>query len=185
MQKFILASASPRRREILTRLGIEFILHPSGADEGDVSGSVTDIVSTLALRKAEYVAREYESGTVIGCDTLVSVDGAILGKPKDRQEAIAMLTRLSGRSHEVASGICLYDVGTNTYTAEAVVSKVFFRQLTQNEIEDYVNSGEPMDKAGAYAIQGGAAAFIEKIEGSYDNIVGFPTERFSELINRG
>lgn len=185
MQKFILASASPRRREILTRLGIDFIVHPSGADEEGACGSVDNMVRELAVRKAEYVAREYTCGTVIGCDTLVSIDGEPLGKPRDRRDAIDMLTRLSGRNHEVLSGICLYDAGQKTYIADAVVSKVFFRRLTAEEIENYVDTGEPMDKAGSYAIQGGAAKFVERIEGSYDNIVGFPSERFIELINRG
>ena len=182
--ELVLASGSPRRREILTRLGYDFRIHTSDAPEDDVSGSVTDMVYMLAKRKAGAVAELEQNCIVIGADTLVALDGKPLGKPSDKADAVRMLTALSGRTHEVATGICLINTVTGKELASYEVTTVSFRDLTPEEITDYVATGEPMDKAGAYAIQGGAGKFIKSINGSYDNIVGFPSELFTELLKQ-
>ncbi len=181
--RIVLASGSPRRREILARLGYKFEIRVSDVREDDARGSVRDIVTELAKRKAHAVAASERDAVVIGADTLVALDGHALGKPADTGDAVRILTLLSGRAHEVLSGICLINTQTNTCLCDCVCTKVYFRNLSTEEILSYARTGEPHDKAGAYAIQGGAGAFVEKYEGSYDNIVGFPSERFSELIN--
>lgn len=183
-RRLVLASGSPRRKEILTRMGYTFTIHTSDADEGGVTGHVGDIVKVLAERKGSAVAPYEKDAVVISCDTLVSVDDVPLGKPADKTDALRMLTSLSGRSHEVWSGICLIDTKTGRKLTDSVCTKVFFRDVPEEELSAYIETGEPMDKAGAYAIQGGAGKFVTKIEGSYDNIVGFPSERFTELFNQ-
>ncbi len=182
--RMVLASASPRRREILTRLGFQFELHTSNVPEDDVTGCVSDMVTVLSRRKAEHVAMQEEDALVIGCDTLVSLDQKPLGKPHSPEDARRMLAALSGRSHEVVSGLCLINTKSHEVFSCCDTTSVWFRALTPEEIDAYVASGEPMDKAGAYAIQGGAGKFVEKIDGSYDNIVGFPSERFLALLER-
>lgn len=183
-RRLVLASGSPRRKEILTRMGYAFTIHTSDADESGVTGHVGDIVKVLAERKGSAVAPYEEDAVVISCDTLVSVDDVPLGKPADKKDALRMLTSLSGRSHEVWSGICLIDTKTGRKLTDSVCTKVFFRDVSEEELIAYVETGEPMDKAGAYAIQGGAGKFVYKIEGSYDNIVGFPSERFTALLTQ-
>ena len=168
-RRVVLASGSPRRKEILTRLGFKFEIHVSGADESGVEGEIGEVVRTLAYKKAEYVAREEENALVIGSDTLVSVDGVPLGKPVDTEDAVRMLKILSGRMHEVYSGLCVIDTSTGRYGVDFDISRVYFKPLTEAEIREYVAGGEPMDKAGAYAIQGEGSKFIDRIEGSFDN----------------
>ena len=183
LPRLVLASGSPRRREILTRLGYHFTVHTSNVPEDDVSGNVEDIVQTLARRKAFEVAQSEKDALVIASDTLVWTDGKALGKPIDAGDAARMLHSLSGRTHEVVSGICLIDTRSGSEMSGFDRTLVRFRSLSDEEITAYVKSGEPMDKAGAYAIQGGAGAFVEAVEGSYDNIVGFPTEVFTRMLN--
>lgn len=180
--RMVLASASPRRREILTRLGFQFEVHTSNVPEDDVTGRVSDMVALLSRRKAEHVALEEKDALVISCDTLVSLDGQPLGKPHSPEDARRMLLALSGRAHEVVSGLCLINTKSHKVFSCCDTTSVLFRALTPEEIDAYVASGEPMDKAGAYAIQGGAGKFVEKINGSYDNIVGFPSEKFLALL---
>lgn len=182
-KRLVLASGSPRRKEILTRMGYSFTVHTSDADESGVTGHVSEIVKTLAERKGSAVVPFEKDAIVISCDTLVSLDDVPLGKPADREDALRMLSSLSGRSHEVWSGICLTDTAAGKTLTASVCTKVFFRTVSNEELTAYVETGEPMDKAGAYAIQGGAGKFVEKFEGSYDNIVGFPSEKFTELLN--
>ena len=183
-RRVVLASSSPRRREILEKLGISFDVIPSNADESGVDGSADETVMILAKRKAENVAEKLNDSLVIGCDTLVALENDVFGKPESTAQAEEMLSRLSGNTHRVLSGLCLID----TVTGEKRVSRdetfVSFRTLSPEEIRAYVLSGDPMDKAGAYAIQGGAGRFVSEVNGSYDNIVGFPSELFLREVRQ-
>ena len=178
----ILASGSPRRRELLARMGYEFEICAPDVDE-HVTGHARDIVYTLAQRKAHAAAAHFNRGVIIASDTLVSLDGVPLGKPADAAEAHGMLMALSGREHEVFTGVCVLDVETGRSETRSVRTGVRFRPLSSEEIDAYIATGEPMDKAGAYAIQGGAGAFVEALDGEYDNVVGFPTEEVREMLN--
>ncbi len=173
----VLASASPRRHEMLSRLGISFQTVPSHADETILAGeSAEDHVIRLSCDKALEVARRpSQTGRwFIGSDTVVVRDQTILGKPADQEEAITMLSSLSGRSHKVISGYAVHDRESGHIISAAVATKVFFKDLTRQEIEGYIATGEPADKAGAYAIQGIGSFMVPKIEGSYTNVVGMP-----------
>ena len=170
----VLASGSPRRAELLRAAGIPFEPAAADVDETQHPGEEADAyVLRLAKAKAGRVAAVYPGRTVLGADTTVVVDGDVLGKPADAADAAAMLRRLSGRSHLVLTGVCLIGPGGGQETAVAS-TQVEFRPLTGDEIDRYVASGEPMDKAGAYAIQGGAGGFVTRIDGEYDNVVGLP-----------
>lgn len=184
--RWILASASPRRREILGRLGLQFQVSPSripepprGAHEPPARYAVR-----AARLKARSVADGRSSGLVLGADTIVVLGNRILGKPSSPAEARAMLKSLSGRWHEVITGLCLVDCTTGRTLTTSSRSKVHFRRLSLEEIEWYVKSGEHRDKAGAYGIQGGASLFVDRIEGCYFNIVGFPVSAFDRLCRR-
>lgn len=177
----ILASASPRRRELLTEAGIPFDVFPADVDETPLPGEAPLIyASRVACDKATVIAKQYPGRWVLGADTVVVVDNQILGKPCSPEEACGMLRLLSDRQHEVMTAVALVHWVSQTSGLEldefSVTSEVVFRALTEGEICDYVSTGEPMDKAGAYAIQGGAAAFVERYEGSWSNIVGLPLE---------
>ena len=179
----ILASGSPRRRELLGRMGYEFQICSPDVDE-HVSGYARDIVRTLAVRKARAAAERFDRGVIIASDTLVSLDGAPLGKPADADDARRMLRALSGREHEVFTGVCLIDAQTGMEEAQVDRTGVRFRPLTDAEINAYVATGEPMDKAGAYGIQGGAGKFVESLDGSYENVMGFPVRLVGEMLGR-
>lgn len=177
--KIILASKSPRRKELLTDIGLDFSIVVSDADEDYTGPSPENTVSVIAERKGKAVfAGLEESGCdlsdtlIISCDTLVCIDGMYLGKPKDRADVCRMIKLLSGRSHEVVSGLCLIYNGRTV--VEHMVTKVFFSSLTDEQIERYADGNEPYDKAGAYAIQGKGSAFVEGIRGDYFNVVGLP-----------
>ena len=173
MKKIILASASPRRRELLTVAGVEFDVLVSDADETVPEGTAPkDAAMMTAEKKALAVAEKCSDSVVIGADTIVVIDDMILGKPKDEADAMAMLRTLSGREHQVITGVCLTD-GEKT-KCFAQVSKVRFYDLTDEEIASYVATEEPMDKAGSYGIQGKGCVLVEGIEGDYFNIVGLP-----------
>ena len=178
----ILASGSPRRRELLSRMGYTFDICAPDVDE-HVTGHARDIVSTLAERKAKAGAAHYDRGVIIASDTLVSLDGAPLGKPEDVEDAARMLRALSDREHEVFSGVCVMDIGTGRRETRAVRTGVTFRAITEQEIAAYVATGEPMDKAGAYAIQGGAGAFVTRLDGSFENVMGFPVDEVREMLS--
>ena len=169
----ILASGSPRRAELLRQAGIPFEAYAADVDETQHPGEAPDAyVRRLAVAKATRVAAAHAGRAVLGADTTVVLDGEVLGKPDDGADAVRMLTRLSGRSHLVLTGVCLIDAdGQQTGVATTTVE---FRPLSAAEIDDYVRSGEPMDKAGAYAIQGGAAGFVSRLDGAFDNVVGLP-----------
>lgn len=175
--QLVLASASPRRRELLQQIGLKFQVIPSLAEEHILAGETPEEhVIRLSLDKATEVAnRKNVSGRwFIGSDTIVLCDNQILGKPQDEAHATTMLTQLSGREHQVLSGYAVLDRQTGEQRTEAVSTKVWFRQLTEAEITGYIATGEPADKAGAYAIQGLGISFVARIEGSYTNVVGLP-----------
>jgi len=184
--QLILASASPRRREILSALGLRFAVDPSGEPEptpeaGEGPGRYA---LRLARLKARSVAVRHRSGWVVGADTVVAVKEDLLGKPSDDRDARLMLRALAGRWHEVVTGLCLIDARSGRSASKAAVTRVHFRRLTPREIDWYVRTGEPRDKAGAYAIQGRAALFADRIEGCYFNVVGFPVTAFAALCRR-
>lgn len=182
--KWILASGSPRRRDILTELGCTFDIVVADTDESCNANDPAEIVCILAERKAKAVAEKLGDSAngrlIIAADTLVSCDGNVLGKPKDRTDAKSMLTMLSGRTHEVYSGISLILNGRVQTAFEC--TQVSFNEMTDAEIERYIDSGEPMDKAGAYAVQGKAAAFIQGLNGCYFNVVGLPVHRLYRML---
>jgi len=177
LQDIVLASASPRRRELLSQVGIKFQIVPSKADESLLTDETPEAhVVRLSCDKAMEVANrpEQQGRWFIGSDTVVVCDGDILGKPVDAAEAKLMLRRLSGRSHRVISGYAVYDRQTSRTISAAITTKVFFKDLTSREIEGYIASKEPFDKAGSYAIQGIGSFMVPRIEGSYTNVVGLP-----------
>lgn len=182
----VLASASPRRTELLTQAGFRFRVHPAHINE-DVHAGEDPIlyVTRLAREKAEAVFREVahagsENLVVLGADTTVTIDGAILAKPADADDAARMLRLLSGRTHRVITGVAVVTAGGAEVAAE--VTAVRFLTLSEAEIASYVATGEPMDKAGAYAIQGRAARWIPRIEGCYFNVMGLPLALVSSLL---
>lgn len=178
--KLVLASKSPRRSEILKTAGIDFTVRVADADETIPEGtSPEDAVVFLAARKAMAVARA-EDETVLGADTVVVLDSEILGKPKDKNDAFNMIKRLSGRVHSVFTGVCAIGAGLSMTFAEE--TKVEFYKLTDEEINTYINTDEPYDKAGAYGIQGLASKFIRAIEGDYFNVVGLPVSAIYQKI---
>jgi septum formation protein len=178
----ILASQSPRRREILARAGIPHVVKPAEVDESVRDGEdVERYVKRLARSKAEAVPAE-PGDVVLGADTVVVIDGGILGKPADAADARRMLGLLAGRRHAVITGICLR--GRGAVVEEAETTWVSFLPLSGREIDDYVASGEPLDKAGAYAIQGLASKFIDRVEGCYFNVVGLPVARVYAHLRR-
>lgn len=176
----ILASASPRRRELLRFICPEFAVVVSGVDETLDEAPSPAAAVALALRKARAVARA-RRGVVVGADTLVVADGVALGKPGDAEEARAMLRRLSGRPHLVITGVAVIETGGRERSA-AVVSQVFMRALSDGEIDAYVASGEPADKAGGYAIQGLGGHLVAALLGSYTNVVGLPLPAVRQLL---
>ncbi len=183
MKKIILASASPRRRELLETAGAEFEICVADVDESIPEGTLPeDAAKMTAEKKALAVAQSHKNDIVIGADTIVVAGDRILGKPKDKADACAMLAMLSGAEHRVITGVCL-TCGDKKITF-AQVSKVKFYDLTDAEIEAYVKTGEPMDKAGAYGIQGRGCVLVEKIEGDYFNIVGLPVARVMREIGK-
>ena len=177
----MLASASPRRADLLTAAGFAFDVVPANVDERLRPGETPDEhVARLALAKAAAVAGQYPRRGVIAADTVVVAGNLILGKPESDQDAADMLRRLSGRSHEVLTGLCVCHLGRMRQTVER--STVRFAALSEDEIAWYVASGEPRDKAGAYAIQGLASRFVASVEGSYSNIVGLPVSTLYGLL---
>lgn len=179
----VLASASPRRARLLRQIGISFKVVEPGISER-ISGleNPAGLVVDLAKEKASAVARRLESGFVIGADTVVFYEGRILGKPADEEEARCMLEMLSGKVHAVFTGLALYNVAGGHYETGFSKTKVWMKPLAGKYIDLYVKSGEPLDKAGAYGIQGRGAVFIDKIEGCYFNVVGLPLSLLFDLL---
>ena len=178
----ILASSSPRRAELLRAAGIRFEAVPANVDERQHVGEDAErYVRRLAADKAARVAGDYPGRTVLGADTAVVLDGEVLGKPVDAADAAGMLSRLSGRGHLVLTGVCVIDPAGHAETAVAA-TRVDFRRLGAGEIDQYIATGEPMDKAGAYGIQAGARAFIAGFEGEHDTVVGLPMALVRRLL---
>jgi septum formation protein len=181
--KLILASRSPRRRNLLEQAGIEFSVIPSSFDENSVKLSAPDVYARqLAESKARDISGQYPASWVIGADTIVFIDDTILGKPGSKSEARTMLKSLSGKTHQVLTGYCVCCQKIDWFFSDAVKTDVRFKKLTENEIDWYINSGEPFGKAGAYAIQGIGAFLVKRIEGSYTNVVGLPLCEVVELL---
>ncbi len=174
-REIVLASASPRRRELLAQVGYSFVVEPADVDESVLSGE-TPVAHTqrLAREKALVAARRAGTGIVLAADTVVVVDGSILGKPSDREDAVRMLTLLSGRGHRVVTGVAVLDAATGRMDVRNSITGVWFRALSAREIAAYVATGEPLDKAGAYGIQERGALLVERLEGCYFNVVGLP-----------
>ncbi|MDP9269124.1 MAG: Maf family protein [Acidobacteriota bacterium] len=189
----ILASASPRRAELLRAAGITFRIEVSNLEEARAPGEAPRAYAErLARDKARVVARRFPGEPVLAADTIVILAGAVLEKPADAADAARMLRQLSGRAHEVTTGVCLVrepNGGAGKEAKEDVredvrseTTRVYFRKLNEKEIAEYIATGEPMDKAGAYAIQGGAARWVEKIEGDYNNVVGLPVALVTSML---
>lgn len=180
-REIILASASPRRKDILQKAGLEFSVEPSNSGEDfDSKLSPTQIAENLSLAKAKNIASNHKNALIIGSDTIVVLDGEILNKPLTKEEAEDMLEKLSGNTHSVISGFAVIE-GERIITGFEE-TKVKFRSLSKEEILEYIITGEPMDKAGAYGIQGGAGKFVEAIEGDYFNVVGLPLFALSDAL---
>lgn len=184
--RFILASASPRRREILRRLGVRFLVDPSSAGEPEPVPGDTPAMHAMRLArlKAREVRGRHSCGIIIGADTIVVCGRQILGKPRSGREARSMLRCLGGRWHEVITGICLIDAASGKTRSACSRSRVHIRRLTGAEIDWYLATGEYRDKAGAYAIQGHGAWLVDRLEGCYYNVVGFPVVTFLNLCRR-
>jgi len=185
--KIILASASPRRTELMALAGIEFDVVPADIDEKVLPGEKpSEHVLRLSREKADAVAGSTNGRFFIGADTVVVLDEKIMGKPVDDAEAFRMLRALSGRDHEVITGFSVYDKVSGIHLTRCVRTEVTFKELSEGEIRAYISTGCPMDKAGAYAMQGGAVHFIRSICGSYTNVIGLPmTELYETLCQLG
>ncbi len=188
MRKIILASGSPRRRELLTQIGLEYTVIPSKKEEILRYTQPEDIVKDLSLQKAQDIAENAEQGTiVIGSDTVVALDGEILGKPHTADNAVAMLKRLEGRSHQVYTGVSVVIKGAGADGADEIISfaeetDVHVYPMTEAEIQAYVATGDPLDKAGAYGIQGIFAKHVQGISGCYYNVMGLPIGRLYQEL---
>jgi len=180
VKPIILASRSPRRIHLLHQIGLSFTVQESGVDEHIPVGiAPEEVVRRLSLEKASRVAERLHDGIVIGADTIVVLDGKILGKPSSKGEAISMLSKLGGKTHTVFTGFALIDVESQKSYVDYEKTEVTFRGLSNEEIESYVESGSPMDKAGAYGIQDDyGAVFVERINGCFYTVVGFPLSKF-------
>ncbi len=181
--ELVLASASPRRQQLLHQIGLSFTVSPSSFEETDRSlGSPSELALHNAIGKARQVASETGSGLVLGADTVVVWQGQVLGKPRNRADARQMLQMLSGQWHQVITGLALVQAPQGHEMQEAVSTRVHMRELTSRDIEHYLDSDEPYDKAGAYGIQGLAGQFIDRIDGCYFNVVGLPLSKVVEML---
>ncbi len=185
--ELILASSSPRRQELLREIGISFRVHAANINEDQIEGEAPIAYALrVAREKAQAVAAHYPHSYVLGADTIVVVDDEVLGKPKDRRDAARMLRLLSGRGHEVTTAVSVVAPGTvapgTLAETRASTTKVYFREIAEEEIEEYVAGGEPMDKAGAYAIQGVASRWADRIEGEFSNVVGLPLSLVTDML---
>lgn len=183
LKTLVLASGSPRRKQLLERAGLSFRVVESRYQE-DLSLDLRphELARALSRGKAKEVARRVTNAVVIAADTILVLDQKILGKPRSREEAAIMLGELSGRVHSVITGFTVMDSDTGKEVSESVETRVWFKSLTEDDIRSYVNTGEPLDKAGAYAIQGKGASLVETIEGDYHNVVGLPLNAVLQVL---
>ena len=183
MKKLILASASPRRKELLRKLGLKFEVDASNcAEEIDPALEPEELVRRISVVKAKSVASRHKNAVIIAADTIGVIGNKLLGKPHTAVEARKMLTQISGKSHLVITGFTVLDTATNKIVTKTVTTKVYIKKLARQEIGAYVQTGEPLDKAGAYGIQGLGAVIVEKIEGDYYNVVGLPLNALAEVL---
>jgi septum formation protein len=183
MTQWVLASSSPRRQELLKLLLADFEVVPSDVDESIVTAEQPEtMVARLAREKALAVQQRRRSACIVSADTVVVCEEEILGKPASHEQARSMLRKLSGKTHQVLTGVCL--LHEDTFLVECSTTDVTFCRLTEQEIENYLKTGEPFDKAGAYAIQGLGARFVERIDGCHFNVVGLPVSRLYQMMKR-
>ncbi len=184
--QIVLASQSPRRSELLKQLGLDFVIKTSDVDESNSRGlKASELVQYLAFEKARVIAEDSSLNRetiVIGADTVVVREGSILGKPRDREDAFNMLKRLSGNWHEVMTGVAVIDINSFRYDKSIETTRVKMKELKDETINAYIDSGEPLDKAGAYGIQGLGAVLIDRIEGCYFNVVGLPISKLCDTL---
>ncbi len=187
MKRLVLASSSPRRKELLRQIGLNFDVIPSSVlEKWEENSPPREVARKLAIDKAADVAAGLSSGVVIGADTIVVLEGRILGKPKDTDDAFKILSELSGNSHEVITAVALIETESGRTVTFDATTRVFFREITNRELHAYIATGEPMDKAGAYGIQGKGILFVRRIEGCYTNVVGLPiTDLAGKLSSLG
>ncbi len=185
MENIILASSSPRRKEILEKYNLHPTIINSNIIEKSYSGEKpSQIAMSLSFQKSYNVSMLYQEQIVIGADTIVVYENEILGKPKDKDDAFRILKLLNGKYHSVITGISIVQNSTNIKVVDYETTKVKFRELSHNKLKDYINTNEPMDKAGAYGIQGYGALLVEKIDGCYLNVVGLPLVKLDFLLNK-
>jgi septum formation protein len=183
MKKIILASGSPRRKELLEKIGLKFEVESSNYEEDIYPGlQPHDVAKKRSLKKAEIVASKNKNVVIIAADTFIVFDGQILGKPSTANESRKMLQKLNGKSHSVITGFSVIDTAKNKTLSRSVETIVFLKKLTPSEIDTYVKSKEPLDKAGGYAIQGLGAVIVDRIEGDYLNVVGLPLSALTEAL---
>ena len=183
MKRIILASASPRRKELLEKLGLKFEVDASNcAEEIDPTLEPDELVRRISITKAKSVAQRHQDAVIIAADTIGVIGKKLLGKPHTADEAGKMLAKISGKSHEVITGFTILDTVTDKIMTGTVSTKVYIKKLTRQEIAAYVQTGEPLDKAGAYGIQGRGAVIVEKIEGDYYNVMGLPLSALTEAL---
>lgn len=186
MNKIILASSSPRRKELLERYNLDLKIYKPQVNETEAVGEEPiEMAMSLAFEKAYWVSNQFKnSEIIIGADTIVISDNKILGKPKDEKDAFRMLNLLSGKEHSVITGISIIKANSNIKIVDYEETKVKFRELSKEKIDRYINTQEPMDKAGSYGIQGYGEILVEKINGCYSNVVGLPLGKLDYLLNR-
>jgi septum formation protein len=184
MYHIILASASPRRKELLEQIGVRFTVNPSTCEEIITDTDPVKVVKALSCQKAADVSKRYDDALIIGSDTIVSINNQILGKPKNQQDAYRMLKLLQGNTHQVYTGVTV--VNKHTGGSEEITfcsaTDVSFYSMTDEQIYSYINSGEPIDKAGAYGIQGKSAVYIKEIKGDYNTVVGLPVAMLYQML---
>lgn len=183
--RVVLASSSPRRRELLEKSGLKFTVDPTEMDEkleGEVSPE--ELARSISLEKASAAAHRHPDSIIIAADTFGVLDGRLLGKPADASDARRMLTSLSGKCHEVLTGFTIMDSTSQKTVSRVVRTRVYFKVLSSEQIDQYVETGEPLDKAGAYAIQGLGAQLIDRVEGDYSNVIGLPVHALAEELDK-
>jgi septum formation protein len=182
-RKLILASSSPRRKQILSEAHVRFEIRiPPNINEESLSSDPVEHVISVSRAKAESVSPQIAEGIILGADTIVVLNGEILGKPEDKNEALVILKKLSGRTHKVYTGVTLVNKFNDKIISDYDSTEVTFNQLDEKRIESYIDTKEPMDKAGAYGIQGMGAFLVKEIKGNLDNVIGLPTEKLKEML---
>jgi len=182
-KKLILASSSPRRAEILRKQRIDFeVISPDNIDEEKISADPVEHVLELSKKKVQSVLHKVEEGLILGADTIVVLNGEILGKPRDEAHAQRILRKLSGKTHRVYTGLTLMDKRSGKTSSDHDCTEVTFNKLDENDIKNYIATGEPMDKAGAYGIQGMGSFLVDRLRGNLDNVIGLPMQKFREIL---